>query len=99
MNTIRLSARAKSDLEDIADYLSGFNPAAAARVLDAIEETLLALAASPKIGRKRDDLLQNLRIHPARRPADSYVIFYFPMDEGIEVAAVMHGSRNWEAWF
>lgn len=99
MRTIRISARAKADLEDVADYLSGFDASAAERVLTAIEATLVALADAPKIGRRRDDLLPDLRIHPARRPADRYVIFYFPLDDGIEVASVLHGSRNWETMF
>ena len=65
MSVIRISSRAQSDLEEIADYLVGVSPSVAERVLDAIRGTLVALALSPKIGRRREDLLENLRIHPA----------------------------------
>ena len=42
------------------------------------------------MGRKRDELLPNLRSFPV----GSYLIFYHPINQGIEVVRVLHGSRD-----
>ena len=44
------------------------------------------------IGRMRDDLQPDLRSFAA----GSYLIFYRPIDDGIEVVRVLHGARDIE---
>jgi len=95
MNRYKLSRQAVSDLEEIADYIARDNPQAAIRVIDAVHETLTLLAGNPEMGAARDDLRSNLRVFPARKPAQRYVIAYHPTAHGIEVNSVIHSARDW----
>lgn len=92
MSRYRLSERAKADLDGIWDYvgITNDNPDAAFRQLEEIYEMLSALAATPRIGRRRDDLRSGLRAFPV----GPYVILYEIAEEGIDVLAVMHGARD-----
>jgi plasmid stabilization system protein ParE len=65
--------------------------ASANRVLDAIEQKLQILARHPEMGQLRHDLHSNLRCFPVGKY--DYVIFYRPLDYGIEVVRV-HSSRD-----
>ena len=60
-----------------------------------IREKCQVLSQQPGIGRNRLDLLPDLR----RFPVGSYVIFYFPKGDGIEVVRVFHGARDIEQLF
>ncbi len=44
------------------------------------------LATKPNLGRQRDDLREGLRVYPC----GNHLIFYFPMDDGIDVVRVLH---------
>jgi toxin ParE1/3/4 len=48
------------------------------------------LSRHPLLGRSRTDLHPGLRSFPFGR----YVIFYRPLDDGIEVVRVLHGARD-----
>lgn len=82
--------QAEVDLEEIWWYIAQNNPKNADNFLDFILEKCLFLAESPYLGKKRDELLKNLRSFPVR----NYVIFYFPLKNGIDIVRVMHGSRD-----
>jgi toxin ParE1/3/4 len=84
--------QAESDLEDIWWYIAQDSPQNADRFLDRIEERCRALADFPTIGRCRDDLKPGLR----SQPVGNYLIFYFPLDDGIDVIRVLQGSRDVE---
>ncbi len=99
MKTYRLSHQARQDLYDITDYIAERNPSAAERVLHALRETFSILAAQPGIGLRRDDLCEDLHIHPGERPANQYVICYYVTDAGIEISDIIHGARDWEGMF
>ena len=47
------------------------------------------------MGRVRDELEPGMRSFPFGR----YVIFYMPIDEGIDVVRVLHGARDIDAIF
>jgi toxin ParE1/3/4 len=88
-----LSLAADSDLDAIFSYLarqSGIDRAAA--VFRRIDETLERLAASPSLGRVRDDLDGSPRSFVVLR----WVVFYEPMEsgDGIHVWRVVDGSRD-----
>jgi len=53
------------------------------------------LAASPNIGRHRDELLSGLRSFPT----GNYLIFYIPLEDGIDVVRILNGARDIEALF
>ncbi len=49
----------------------------------------------PYMGRQREELAARLRSFPV----GSYVIFYRPIDDGIEVARILHGARDFPPLF
>lgn len=90
MPTVLRTSQAHLDLVEIAFRIAGENPAAAARWLDLIDEKCQLLARMPELGRKRPDLAPELR----GLPVDNYIIFYRPMNDGIQVIRVLHGARD-----
>ena len=86
---------AETDLEDIWWYIAQDNPDAADLFLDKIEERCQALAQFPKMGISRDELLPSLRSLPIGR----YLIFYMPIDDGIQVVRVLPAMRDIDAFF
>jgi len=76
--------RAKTDLAEIWDYIADDSEARADAFVEKIDETFKTLAARPHIGRKRDELGEDLRSLPVGR----YVIFYRPLPDGIEIIRV-----------
>jgi len=87
--------RAILDLEEISDYLYQFSPLAASRFLDEADATIHRLELFPKLGRAcrfRNLTLAGVRkrlIHGTR-----YMLYYRPIDDGIEVLRILHGSRD-----
>ena len=79
--------RAEADLVDIWRYIAQDSPANADRLLDRINDTMNRL---PFMGQARFDLALGLRMFPV----GSYLIFFRPIQEGIEVIRVLHGKRN-----
>ena len=69
--------------------------AAADRWVDQIDEKLLLLASQPMMGRAREELESGLRSFPFGR----YVVFYMPIDGGIDIVRVLHGARDIDAAF
>lgn len=90
MNQFRVSAVARSDLEGIWFYIAQDDPAAADKFIQAVVSRFSKLAALPELGRRREELSPRLRSFPVGR----YVIFYRPMENGIEIARVLHGARD-----
>lgn len=87
---------AKRELLAIVDYLGRQSPAVAVRFLEAIETACEQLLAIPELGglyfvRRRE--LAGVRTW---RPAKfkKYVIFYRPVDNGIEILHITHGGRD-----
>ncbi len=97
---IRKSMQARCDLVDIADYLEQVGGLASAeRFLAAVEQALGQLAGLPKMGSPWETShprLQGLRTWPV--PGfRNHVIFYRPLDDGIDLLRVLHGSRDTNA--
>ncbi len=90
MSHVRLSHEASRDLEEIEDYISRDNPDAAARLILLVREKCALLSQQPGMGRDRSDVLSGLRGFPV----GNYVIFYQPVDDGIEIVRVLHGARD-----
>jgi toxin ParE1/3/4 len=88
--TLQFTNLAKTDIEDTWQYLGEFGEDIAAKLISQIVEKCLTLSRNPKIGRVRNDLIVNLRQFPFK----NYNIFYFPLENGIEVYRVLHSSRN-----
>jgi toxin ParE1/3/4 len=86
---------AELDLLDIWDYIADDSPDRADDFLDRIESKLLTLAQNSGLGRKRPDLLPDLRSFCI----GNYVVFYQQIEGGIDVIRVIHGSRDIEELF
>ena len=95
MNLYRVSDAARSDLDEIWFYIAQDDPDAADRFLKAIISRFPKLAAMPQLGRRREELSSKLRSFPVGR----YVVFYRPMENGIEIARVLHGARDFPPLF
>ena len=90
------SVRAERDLMDLWLYIEGRSGEDRANaVLRRINQKLTALAQQPGIGRSRPELGAGLR----SLPVGSYIIFYNPIEDGIEVVRVLHGKRDMAAAF
>lgn len=97
MSRFRISRQAAADSDAIWDYLAiaKDNPAAAYHQVENLFEKFHLLATQPLMGQSREDLRSGLRTFAA----GSYVILYYPLRDGIEVAGVVHGARDIESMF
>lgn len=92
-NRPRKSPQAEIDVTSIWRFIADNNVEAADALLDQIEKTFDMLAQTPMAGRSRSELSPGLRSFPVR----SYIIFYMPVSDGIEVVRVMSGRRDIDA--
>jgi toxin ParE1/3/4 len=84
--------QAEADLDDIWWYIAQDSPQNADRFLDRIHDKCLVLAEFPQMGVVQDDLKPNLRSFSV----GNYLIFYFPIEGGIDVVRVLQGARDIE---
>ena len=90
MSQYGLTAAAQRDLGDIVDYLAVENPEAARRLVDQLLEAFQRLAEMPGMGRSQERRQPNLRSWTV----GSYLVFYRPAAEGVEIIRVVHGRRD-----
>jgi len=97
MNRYTISPQARADLQAIWDYIGieQASPRATSDQLRRFHEKFALLATQPLMGQLREDLRPGLRIFVA----DSYVILYYPLSDGIEVVGVVHAARHIEWLF
>ncbi|MFM7426534.1 MAG: type II toxin-antitoxin system RelE/ParE family toxin [Elainella sp.] len=95
MATVVKRPLAELDLIDIWDYIAEDSLDRADEFLDRLEKKLAMLARNPELGRRREELLPNLRSFPI----GNYVVFYQEIDSGIDLIRVLHGSRDIEGMF
>lgn len=91
MSGVVYAPEAEDDLVGIADYIARDKPEAARRWVQGIRETCATLATQPEMGELRPDFgVASCRSFSV----GNYVIFFRPVESGIEVARVVHGSRD-----
>ena len=73
-------------------YISQEDLDAAIRWIDQIEAAVALLAERPRVGRRRIDLGEGLRSYPTA----GHVIVYRPLENGVRILRVLHGSRDIE---
>jgi len=95
MSRIERSEQAERDLEEILDYVHSHSPAAARRFANLFKQKAEVLAKMPEMGRSREELAAGLRSFNV----GNYLLFYRPLDDGIVVIRVAHGSRDLPALF
>jgi toxin ParE1/3/4 len=67
----------------------------AGSVIRTIDQKLHTLAEFPQMGRRRDELAVGLRSIPVA----AYLVFYYPLDDGIELVRVLDSRRDIPALF
>ena len=92
MSRCEFTSQAHADLLDIHDYIARDSFVTALQFVERLEQHCYLLADSPLIGRLRPELGRNLRSYVV--PRTSYIVFYRPVDDGVEIIHVVHGSRN-----
>ena len=90
MAIIKRTSQAHLDLVEIGLRIAEDNPTAADRWLDSIDNCCKMLAQMPEIGRSRPELAPELRSFPV----GNYVIFYRPVEDGIQVIRILYGGRD-----
>ena len=78
------------DLFFIWERVSLDNADTADRILDGLEERFNLVATQPLMGRERPELVPKLRSFVAGR----YVIFYLPLEDGIDIVRVLDGRQD-----
>jgi toxin ParE1/3/4 len=86
---------AAADILDIWDHIAEDSLDQADRWVDKLDEKFGILATQPLMGRAREELAPDLRGFPFGR----YVIFYVPIEGGIDIVRVLHSSRDVDAAF
>jgi toxin ParE1/3/4 len=90
MAKLIISPTARQDLSDIFDYITRDKPIAAAKWVDTVEQKFKLIAATPDFGEGRPEYGSEVRSCVVGR----YVVFYRPIDGGIEIARVIAGERD-----
>ena len=90
MAEVRFSRKALADLAAIHAWLAERNPAAASRVVAAIEASAALLADNPELGRREARGLGRILIEPRYR----YVLSYRIEGETVEILYVLHPRRK-----
>src|SRR4051794_27841206 len=95
---IRLRARARQDLIEIFQrYAREAGVGVARRFRVQADAAFARLAAMPGMGSRYEadnPAFGELRYFPLASHFKSYLVFYRPMPDGIEVARVLHGARD-----
>lgn len=86
---------AEADILEIWEYIADDSLAAADRWVHRLDGQFRLLAAQPVMGRAREELAPGVRSFPFGR----YVVYYVPLDDGIDVVRVLHGARDIDAVF
>ena len=95
MGRLVIRPQALTDLDDIFDYIAEDSLDRAITFIRKLYGQMEKVAASPGIGRSRDELLAGLRSFPY----GNYLIFYSPLDDGADIVRILSGARDIEALF
>ena len=95
MPQVRRRPLAEADILEIWDYIAEDSIAVADDWVDRLDEQFRLRATQPKMGRTRDELAAGMRSVPVGRDG----VFYMPLDDGVDVISVLHGSRDIDAIF
>ena len=95
MTQVIQSPEAEADLIEIWEYIAQYNEEAADKLIDTINQKAILLANSPYMGQVRSELQPSIRSFPVEK----YVLFYRPIENGIELVRIIHGARDIENLF
>ena len=89
-NKFRKRSQVDADLDSIWSYIAADNIKAADGLINRIGAAFEMLVQNPLAGRDRPELGKGLRSFPV----GSYIIFYIPVSDGVEVVRVMSGRQD-----
>ena len=95
MSRYVLSDQANEDVDGVLREIAKSSPRAAVRMSDRFAARFRELAESPELGRSAKEQGPGLR----RANEGVYAVFYRVLEDGIEIARVMHGMRDLPARF
>lgn len=91
MPRVEYAQDADDDLAGIAEFIARDKPEAARRWVQTVRETCSTLASQPEMGEMRT----GFGVPGCRSfSVGNYVIFFKAVDDGIEVARIVHGNRD-----
>ena len=91
MAQVVYAPEADDDLESIVEYIARDKPRAVREWLLRLRETCETIATQSGVGKER----KGFGIPGCRSfSAGQYVVFFRPIEGGIEVSRVIHGSRD-----
>jgi toxin ParE1/3/4 len=92
----RLTKPAIQDIEEIANYIAQQSGLEQSEVfLIKLESKFSKIVTFPLLGRKRNEILMNIRTIPL----DNYLILYMPIGNDIEILRVVSGYRDLSTLF
>jgi toxin ParE1/3/4 len=94
-NRLTYAPCAETDLDGILEFIAHDKPLAAMSFVEKLREKRYLLAANPELGELRQDLAENLRAFSI----GNYVIFYRPIQNGVEIVRMVSGFQNLEMLF
>lgn len=86
-----LGRDADRDLDDLWDYIAEDNVEAADRLVAGLFEAFEALARTPGMGHKREDLT---KFPVLFWPVGNYLVIYRAEENLVEITAIVHGKRD-----
>jgi toxin ParE1/3/4 len=89
-NNFHKRPQADADLDAIWSYIAVDNVSAANALIERIGQVFKMLVQNPLAGRERPDLQGGLRSFPV----GSYLVFYVPAFDGVEIVRVMNGRQD-----
>ena len=95
MGTYSFSDEAVQDLDNICEYIARQNVRQAEQFFDDVRQKCKLVANFPNMGKNYELLAPDLRGFVV----DNYIIFYYPRENGIDVARVIGGYRDLQSLF
>ena len=91
MSRCVFSEQSLRDFQQISDYIAADSAANANRLVDRLEALCFRLADQPRMGVLRPESGPDIRTFAV--PSTPYVIFYRPIDDGVQILHIRHGNR------
>ena len=95
MSSYSFTDAAIKDIDDICEYIDRHNTKTASQLFDAIRKKCKLVASFPNMGKSYSKLTPNLRGFIV----EDYIVFYYPKEDGINIARIVSGYRDLESLF
>jgi toxin ParE1/3/4 len=95
MSSYSFSDTAVRDIDEICEYIAVQNGKAASQLFDKIRQKCKLVANFPNMGKTYPKLNPNLRGFVV----EDYIVFYYSSSDGINIARVVSGYRDFEDLF